>query len=124
MSPDLQILFVGAAATVDTALLLSLIERRNWRYVPLPIVSLFVGACLFHWGELSNLLLSEARGEWADVAKVAAMSILSTGLLLMPAALLHLVARLWRTGFSLRPGIHWNYAIAYAPLLALPWVMR
>ena len=35
---DIQLLAIGAAAVIDTALLLVLFERRNWRRVVLPVV--------------------------------------------------------------------------------------
>jgi signal transduction histidine kinase len=123
MSHGFQTFCIGAAAVIDVALLLSVLERRNWRQAPLPIVALILGAGLFHGGEFANLLLTAAEGDWAEVARWIAMSVMSGGLLLMPSSMLHGIARIWQTGFDLNPAPRRIYLAAYAPMLILPLAM-
>jgi signal transduction histidine kinase len=124
MSHDLQTVIVAAAAAIDTALLVSLLERRNLRMVTIPIMALLVAAWLFHTGEFLNLLLSDARGDWAEVATCFAMSSMSAGLLLMPSSLLHGILRLWRSGIQFNVPRSIRYAGCYLPMLLLPAAIR
>lgn len=118
---ELHIFCIGAAAVVDTALLLSVLERRNWKQVPVPIVALLSGAWLFHSGEFANLLLVDTKGTWGEAATRMAMLVMVIGLLLMPSSMLHAVLRVWRSGFDLRVQPRWMYGIAYAPMLVVPF---
>lgn len=120
---ELHIFCIGAAAVVDTALLLSVLERRNWMQVPLSIVALISGAWLFHLGEFANLLLADTPGPWGEAARWLAMSVISAGLLLMPSSMFHGLLRIWRTGFELRVRPRRTYGFAYVPLLVLPLAM-
>ena len=124
MSYDLRLFLVGAAAVIDTALLLSICERSNWRRTALPIITLTIGVWLFQGGEFANLLLLETVGDWADAARWAAMSVMSVGLLLMPSAMLHGVLRVIRSGFEVNTPSRPAFLGAYAPLIALPFVVR
>ncbi len=46
-----QQICLGIAVVFDSVLLAALLERRNWRFVRLPIVTMMVGACLWHGGQ-------------------------------------------------------------------------
>ena len=48
MYSELHILCLGAAAVLDTVLLLAVLERRNRRYVLTPVVVLILGGWLWH----------------------------------------------------------------------------
>ena len=43
---EVEFACVGAATVVDFVLLLTLVERRNYRHAVLPIMLLIVGTCL------------------------------------------------------------------------------
>ena len=77
MPYELRLFLIGSAVVIDTALLLSLCERSNWRRTAIPIVMLTIGVWLFHGGEFANLLLLETRGDCAEAARWAAMSVIS-----------------------------------------------
>lgn len=123
MPQEFQTFCIGAAVVLDTALLLSVLERRNWQQVTMPILALIAGAWLFHSGEFGNLLLLEA-GRWSEPARWFAMSTMATGLMLMPSSMLHGLLRVWRTGFDLKVRSRWAYGLAYVPMLIVPFAMR
>jgi hypothetical protein len=123
MSYELRLFCVGAAAVIDTALLLSICERSNWRRTAMPIVTLTIGVWLFHGGEFANLLLLQTVGEWAEAARWAAMSTMSIGLLLMPSALLHGSVRVMHSGFAANAPRRPAMLCSYAPLIAIPLVL-
>lgn len=116
---DVQLLCIGGAAVIDTALLLVLLERRNWRRVVLPVVLLMVGAWLYHTGAFIHTLIEETPGTMATFIHWLTMFAMATGLLLMPSAMFHAVLRLRDIGLAVRPTIDPRYAIPYLPLLAL-----
>jgi signal transduction histidine kinase len=122
MPYELRLFLVGAAAVIDTALLLSICERSNWRRTALPIVTLTIGVWLFHGGEFANLLLLHSVGDWAEAARWVAMSAMSAGLLLMPSAMLHGVLRVMRSGFEVITPSRLVFLFSYAPLTLLPSV--
>ena len=122
MPYELRLFLVGAAAVIDTALLLGICERSNWRRTALPIVTLTIGVWLFHGGEFANLLLLHSVGDWAEAARWFAMSTMSVGLLLMPSAMLHGVLRVMRTGFEVTAPARPALLFSYVPLLYLPTV--
>lgn len=119
MFDDLRILCIGAAAVVETVLLLALVERRNWRYVTLWMLLLTGGAWLWHVGSLFYMLLGNNRDAYGLQLRWTLMTVMATGLLLMPSALSHGMLRLWRTGTKETGWRHAEYAILYAPLLGL-----
>src|SRR4051812_12260218 len=94
-----QLLSIGAAAVIDTVLLVGLIERRNWRYAPMPVVALAAGAWLWHAGFFVHLLLANLSDERTWPLQWATAFAMAGGLLLMPCALLHGAWRLARTGY-------------------------
>jgi len=112
-----------ARPVVDTALLLSVIERRNWRYVTSPVLAIIVGVWLFHSGTFVDYLLIDAVDQWSLGVRWLSRVVMSAGLLLMPSAMLHGATRFLRTGFELRSRRDWRYGLAYLPLLVLPAAM-
>ena len=123
MTYELRLFCIGAAAVVDTALLLSISERSNWRRTAMPIVVLTIGVWLFHSGEFANLLLLQSVGDWAEAARWGAMSVMSVGLLLMPSAMLHAALRIMHTGFAVGVPPRRALLCIYAPLLVAPWIL-
>ncbi|MDA1050372.1 MAG: ATP-binding protein [Planctomycetota bacterium] len=123
MSYELRLFCIGAAAVIDTALLLSISERSNWRRTAMPIATLTIGVWLLHCGEFANLLLLHSIGDWAEAARWGAMSAMSAGLLLMPSALLHGVVRIVQSGFAVDSPPRRATLCSYLPLLATPLLM-
>ncbi|MBI4604545.1 MAG: hypothetical protein HY721_21495, partial [Planctomycetes bacterium] len=109
---------LGAAAVIDTVLLLALLEPRNWRRAMLPAFTLALGIWLWHAGAFSRLLLEETAGPLATEVRFALALVLVAGLLLIPGALLHLALRLRRYGEPRGP-FSLPRAAAYLPLLLL-----
>ena len=73
MTENLRIFCYGAAVVIDTALLLAVFERRNWRFVIAPVVLLLGGAWLFHTGVFSHALIWDTRGGWSSNVRWLAM---------------------------------------------------
>lgn len=117
---DVQLLCFGAAAVIDTALLLVLFERRNWRRVAMPVVMLLLGAWLYHVGTFLHTLLLDTPGVSTSLVHAATMVIIAAGLLLMPSAMLHTLLRLNVNGFTVVDRIQKRNLVCYVPLLALP----
>jgi signal transduction histidine kinase len=119
MFQQLEFLAVGLAVVVDTALLLALVERRNWRYAAMPIVLLAAAAWLLHAGAFADLLLVDTHAGWLGPARLASMTAMAAGLLLMPSALLHGSARLRRPELGRDVGPRLRYLLAYVPVALL-----
>lgn len=115
---DIALFALTAAAVVDTALLLALLDRANRRRLVLPLLLIVAGAWLYHGGGALHLLLATAEGtltEWLD--RLALFAVLA-GVLLMPCALLHGLLRADSLGMS-RPPADWRHGLLYLPLLLL-----
>jgi signal transduction histidine kinase len=110
----LQVLSLGAAVGIDTMLLSALVDRRNRRFVQLPLLLLLAGTWMWHAGLLSQVLLPS--GVEARFSLAAAL----LGALLMPCAMSHALVRLWTTGFVVRERADPRHLLAYLPLLVLP----
>jgi signal transduction histidine kinase len=119
MFADLEILCFGTAAVVETVLLLALVERRNWAYVTLWMLLFAGGTWMWHLGSFFYLLLGNPHHAYALQVRLALMTVMAAGLLLMPSALLHGMLRLLRTGTMPTGWRSVEYAILYAPLLCL-----
>ncbi|MFM9963231.1 MAG: sensor histidine kinase [Planctomycetaceae bacterium] len=119
MLSDLQLFGLGAAAVVDTVLLLALIERPNRRHVAIWMVALMTAAWLLHSGSFIHTLLVAVTHPWPLRVNAFAMMAMSLGLLLMPSSLLHGAIRLWHTGVEAKPRGDARYGLCYLPVLAL-----
>jgi signal transduction histidine kinase len=119
MFETLQLLSLGVAAVADTVVLLALAERRNRRFVHVPLLLLLGGAWLWHGGLLALALSLSLPGAWAQPVQWLSLLSACAGLLLMPCAMGHALVRLWRTGLArLDYSIPWH-GLAYLPLFAL-----
>jgi signal transduction histidine kinase len=118
MLADLKLFGFGAAAVVETILLVAMLERRNRRSVALWMLLVSLGAWLWHAGSFANGMLRETAGPWSE-PRWLIMTVMATGLLLIPSALLHGVARLHDTGLEVLPPPRPIYAVCYLPLAAL-----
>ena len=124
MFQQLELISIGLATVIDAVLLLALVERRNRLRVAVPVALLVVGAAMLHGGAFVRLLLMDLRGPWAAQVHWLALLILTTGLLLIPAAMTHCCWRLLRTGLIVDPPVSLRYLISYVPMmLLLPWVI-
>ncbi|HVS09386.1 MAG TPA: ATP-binding protein [Planctomycetota bacterium] len=110
-------LCVGAAAVLDTVLLLALLEPRNWRRSRVPIFTCVLGFWLWHVGLFSRLLLAQMTGPWAAQVRWSFAVVAGAGLLLIPCALHHLALRLRRFGTPAGTGFNVRHTAAYLPLL-------
>jgi len=119
MFDSLFLFCVGTAAVIDTALLLTLVDRRNWRHLAVPIAMLALAVWLFHTGKFLDLMLVGATGRWALGFQWLSKIAMATGLALMPSGLLHAVMRLRHSGFALIRRPQPRYAIVYLPLFVL-----
>src|SRR2546426_4944279 len=119
MFQQVELLLVGLAALIDTALLWSFVERRNWRHVTVPVALLVAGAWLWHAGAFAKLLLAGWTTPAAAPAHWLAMFAMAAGLLLIPSAMVHGCWRLARSGLKRPSHGQWRYAVAYLPLAML-----
>ena len=119
MFNDLQLFGLGAAAVIDTVLLMALIERPNRRHVAIWMISLTAAAWLWHSGNFVHILLLEASHSWPLRVNALSMSAMTIGLLMMPSSMLHGAIRLWHTGVDAKPPANARYGLCYLPVLAL-----
>ncbi len=120
---DISLFCLGAAVVVDTALLLVLAEERNRRRIATGLLALVGGAWMLHVGVFGDMLSTEATGEWVTSIRRVWIAMVFLGGLLMPSALLHWLARLYRTGLKVTRKREQKYLLAYLPLVALPWIL-
>jgi signal transduction histidine kinase len=110
-----QLVCLSVAAVVDSAVLVALADRRNRQVARMPLVLMMLGVWLWHVGLLATQVALPVSEALAWLALLGSC----TGALLMPCAMLHAVARLWRTGLArLDRANRWHVA-AYLPMLAL-----
>jgi signal transduction histidine kinase len=119
MFEDFHIFCVGVAVVVDTALLLTLLDRRNWPHLAIPIAMLALGGWLFHAGTFVHLMLTGATIGWSPALQWVAAMAMAAGLAIMPSALLHGVLRVWQTGFARLESGRWRHAMLYLPIVVL-----
>jgi signal transduction histidine kinase len=119
MFDEVRILTLGLATVIDAVLLLAMFRPPAWRYLPVWLVLLTSGAGLWHLSTFIHALLAEASAPSALTAQWMVMLMMTAGLLLMPAAMLHGVLRLSRTGMEQTASPNYWYALPYASLLAL-----
>lgn len=124
MFNDLQLFGLGAAAVIDTVLLMALIERPNRRQVAIWMIGLTAAAWLWHSGNFVHILLLEATHAWPLRVNALSMTAMSVGLLLMPSSLLHGAIRLWHTGGEAKPRSDARYWLCYLPVLVLGVIVQ
>lgn len=119
MFETIQLLSLGGAVGIDTLLLLVLLEPRNRRFVPLPVLLVIFGVWLWHVGTGTLLLLLLIADGGARTFQSFSLGIACTGLLLTGSALTHCVARLWCSGLALRETPDPRFLCAYLPMAAV-----
>src|SRR5438132_30542 len=119
MFDTVQIFSVGAAAVIDTVLLIALLEQRNRQFARVPVLILFVGAWLLHVGLFALLLSAGFSGALALPVQYACLMTMALGLVIMPCALLHAAIRVRRHGLTVLPRGNPGHALCYLPVLAL-----
>lgn len=119
MFRQVELISVGLATVIDVVLLLALLERRNRARVAVPVAVLVAGSAMLHGGAFVRLLLMDLRGLWAMQVHWGALVVLTTGLLLLPAAMTHCCWRMLRTGLTIDPPASPRYALGYLPILLL-----
>jgi len=119
MFDTLQPILLGAAAVFDTVLLLTLLERRNWPFVRLPIVNMILGLWLWHVGLFILFLLTGLPGSWPWTMQGCCMLAMSAGLLLMPCGMIHGTWRVWQSELEVQDRPQRVYRFSYVPLLIL-----
>ncbi len=120
---DIASCLLGAAVVLDAALLLVLAEGRHRRRLTAALLVLTGGALLFHLGFFGSLLFSDVASRELPWLRRAWQIMVATGALIMPSALLHWLARLYRSGLD--PRERWNprLLLAYLPLVTLPFIL-
>ena len=116
---DIHLLTIGAAAVIDSVLLVALLERPNRRHVPVWMTLLVFAAWLWHASSFLHWLLvatSHPLGRQLDWCAMLGMSI---GLLILPGATVHSALRLHLTGTDPRPQPRWICMLPYLPLVAV-----
>ena len=116
--PQVELASLSAAALFETALLLALVERRNWSRAPLPVVLLLTGVWMWHAGSLGERVADSAWGVGSGAAVVLRL-VMATGLMMIPSAMLHAWARLRRSGLECGRPPEARYATLYLPMLML-----
>ena len=127
MAAELQLVSFAAAAVLETVLLVAMIERRNRRAVRPWMLLVTLGAWMWHTGLFVTGLLAEASGRWSAELLWLAMTVMASGLLLIPSALLHGICRLNQTGLENSPRPRPVLALCYLPIVALlpvAWQLR
>ena len=111
---DFALFALTAAAVIDTALLLALLDRANRRRLVLPLLLIVAGAWLYHSGSAVHILLETTDTlPWLDHLAMLAMLF---GALLMPCALLHGLWRADSLGWQAPPA-DGRQGLWYLPLL-------
>ncbi len=123
MFASIELFAYGAAAVIDSVLLFTLFDARNYARVMLPIVLLTCGAWLFHLGTFFHAYFANLASPWAATIHGLAMSAMALGLVLMPGAMAHILARVARTGMVAQPPADPRYMLAYWPVLFVPLIV-
>jgi signal transduction histidine kinase len=125
MFDSIQQICLAAALVIDTVLLATLLERRNWPFVRVSIVVMLTGAWLWHGGQFALLLTAGLPGAWPWYVQGLCMVAMAAGLLLLPCGLLHAVWRIWQNKLEVQPRPNALYGLAYVPMLVLgPLALR
>lgn len=124
MFTSLELLAYGAAVVTDTVLLATLLDRRNFARVMLPLVIFTVSVWLFHLATFCHAYFDALETNWAAGIHLTLMIAMLVGLAVMPSALLHLLWRLRASGFALNTPPDARIVVLYWPLLLTPAVAR
>lgn len=122
MLANIETFLLGFAAVIDTVLLLVLLERGNRPEVPVWLTWSFLGLWLLHVGDFLHSLLADSTGLTALRLDACCMTMMATGLMLLPTAVLHGGLRVLHTGDQPRPKCDYRYGLVYLPILLVPFV--
>jgi hypothetical protein len=122
MLANIETFLLGFAAVIDTVLLLVLLERGNRPEVPVWLTWSFLGLWLLHVGDFLHSLLADSEGLTAIRLDACCMTMMATGLMLLPTAVLHGRLRVLHTGDQPRPRGDIRYVLVYLPILLVPFV--
>src|SRR5262249_2162805 len=119
MFKTVELLTLGAAAVIDTVLLIVLLERRNRRFARVPLIVMVAGACLWHAGLFIQVLLLEFDSPLAPELRWTCLLLMILGLFLMPCGMTHAIVRLLRFGADVLPRGDRRHLLVYLPLGAI-----
>src|SRR5262245_6669371 len=119
MFDTVQTFSVGAAAVIDTVLLIALLEQRNRQFARVPVLISFAGAWLLHVGLFALFLSAGFTGAAALPVRYTCLMTIALGLVLMPCGLTHAALRVRRHGLTILPHSNPKHALCYLPLLVL-----
>ena len=89
MVHDFRVICFGIAAVVETALLLTLLDRRNWRFLQLPMLLIVASAWTLHTAAFIHALLIGASATWSPILQGLSSAAMATGLAVFPSAVVH-----------------------------------
>jgi signal transduction histidine kinase len=119
MLESLSLVLIGAAAIVDTAVLFSLVERRNWPHAAYSVVALTTGAWLWHTGCFFYLLAAPIDGPATAAVGWTTRMVMAAGLLIMPSAMWHGALQIQSRAGTRSDVGRGGLALIYCPLAGL-----
>ncbi len=120
MTEQLEFFLLGLATVIDTVLLLATLAPVNRPHVSVWLKALVGGLWVWHASSFLHTMLLDADGSVSPFFDVVCMIGMSSGLLLLPSAMLHSALRLNHTGLIPYPPRRIFYGLLYLPLFALP----
>lgn len=125
MAENVQLFVYGLAAVLDLVLLLSMLERPNWQYIAVWMLTLTIGVWMWHTGVFVQALLWNSSGQLALQTLWISKTVMAAGLLIMPSAMLHGLYRFTKTGVGVSARMNpWLCSLYLPLLLLLPISMR
>lgn len=120
MIEQLEFFLLGLATVLDSVLLLATLEPVNRSQVSVWLKALVFGLWTWHTSSFLHTTLLDAVGPVSRILDAVCMIGMTSGLLILPSAMLHSALRLNRTGMVPHPPRQWWYALLYLPMFALP----
>ena len=120
MVAQLEFFLLGLATVIDTVLLLATLEPVNRSQVSVWLKALVGGLWLWHTSSFLHTALLDAVGPVSRIFDVFCMIGMTSGLLILPSAMLHSALRLNHTGLIPHPPRRLWYGLLYLPMFALP----
>ncbi len=121
MIEQLEFFLLGLATVLDTVLLLATLEPVNRSQVSVWLKALVGGLWTWHTSSFLHTTLLDAVGPVSRIFDAACMIGMTSGLLILPSAMLHSALRLNQTGLVPHPPRRLWYALLYLPMFALPF---
>ncbi len=125
MVEELRTFCLGSAAVLSTALMITLLNRRNREHIDPPIVLLFGAGWLYHVGVFSHRMIADTTGSWVEPLRILSMISMAIGVVIMPSALLHCIVRSRVPNQAPSLIRHaWMYIPALAIFPAMMWIVQ